>query len=118
MQARYLFPDESKVEELVNILKEKKIGVVAHFYMDPEVQGVLTAAKKQWPHIQISDSLVMADKAVKMAEAGCKSITVLGVDFMSENVRAILDQSGFEKVFFILIFMFLLNILVSLLHHL
>lgn len=97
-QARYLFPDESKVEELVNILKEKKIGVVAHFYMDPEVQGVLTAAKKQWPHIQISDSLVMADKAVKMAEAGCKSITVLGVDFMSENVRAILDQSGFEKV--------------------
>jgi quinolinate synthase len=67
--------------------------------MDPEVQGMLTAAKKQWPHIHISDSLVMADSAVKMAEAGCDYITVLGVDFMSENVRAILDQAGFNKVF-------------------
>ncbi|KAJ6760803.1 QUINOLINATE SYNTHETASE A [Salix purpurea] len=97
-QARYLFPDESKVQELVKELKEKKIGVVAHFYMDPEVQGVLTAAQKHWPHIHISDSLVMADSAVKMAEAGCKFITVLGVDFMSENVRAILDQAGFGEV--------------------
>lgn len=97
-QARYLFPDESKVEELVNVLKEKKIGIVAHFYMDPEVQGILTAAQKHWPHIHISDSLVMADSAVNMAKAGCEFITVLGVDFMSENVRAILDQAGFEKV--------------------
>jgi quinolinate synthase len=98
MQATYLFPNELKVDELVNVLKEKKIGVVAHFYMDPEVQGVLTAAQKQWPHIHISDSLVMADSAVKMAKAGCKFITVLGVDFMSENVRAILDQAGFNEV--------------------
>ncbi|KAJ0105792.1 hypothetical protein Patl1_18150 [Pistacia atlantica] len=97
-QARYLFPDESKVEELVNMLKEKKIGIAAHFYMDPEVQGVLTAAQKYWPHIHISDSLVMADTAVKMAKAGCQFITVLGVDFMSENVRAILDQAGFQNV--------------------
>jgi quinolinate synthase len=42
----------------------------------------------------------MADRAVQMAEAGCKYIAVLGVDFMSENVRAILDQAGFNKVFF------------------
>ncbi|RCV18566.1 hypothetical protein SETIT_3G311400v2 [Setaria italica] len=97
-QAMFLSPNESKVSELVNILTEKKIGVVAHFYMDPEVQGILTAAKKQWPHIHISDSLVMADSAVKMAEAGCDYITVLGVDFMSENVRAILDQARFNKV--------------------
>lgn len=97
-QAKYLFPDEFKVNELVNVLKEKKIGVVAHFYMDPEVQGVLTAAQKLWPHIYISDSLIMADSAVKMAEAGCEFITVLGVDFMSENVRAILDQGGFGEV--------------------
>ncbi|KAJ6743912.1 QUINOLINATE SYNTHETASE A [Salix purpurea] len=55
-------------------------------------------SKKHWPHIHISDSLVMADSAVKMAEAGCKFITVLGVDFMSENVRAILDQAGFGEV--------------------
>lgn len=93
-----MFPDESTVLELVNELKEKKIGIVAHFYMDPEVQGVLTAAQKHWPHIHISDSLVMADTAVKMAIAGCQFITVLGVDFMSENVRAILDQAGFQNV--------------------
>ncbi|XP_027126515.1 quinolinate synthase, chloroplastic [Coffea arabica] len=97
-QARFLSPDPLKVQELANLLKEKKIGVVAHFYMDPEVQGVLTAAQKLWPHIHISDSLVMADSAVKMAKAGCKFITVLGVDFMSENVRAILDQGGFTEV--------------------
>lgn len=97
-QAKYLSPDASKVAELVDVLKEKQIGVVAHFYMDPEVQGVLVAAKQQWPHIHISDSLVMADGAVKMAESGCKFIAVLGVDFMSENVRAILDQAGFGKV--------------------
>ncbi|XP_020107209.1 quinolinate synthase, chloroplastic-like isoform X1 [Ananas comosus] len=97
-QAKFLSPNAMKVKELVSVLREKKIGVVAHFYMDPEVQGILTAAKRQWPHIHISDSLVMADAAVKMAEAGCQYITVLGVDFMSENVRAILDQAGFEKV--------------------
>lgn len=97
-QARFLSPNDVKVEELGNLLEEKKIGVVAHFYMDPEVQGVLTAAQKLWPHIHISDSLVMADSAVKMAKAGCKFITVLGVDFMSENVRAILDQAGFTEV--------------------
>ncbi|KAJ3671733.1 hypothetical protein LUZ60_007812 [Juncus effusus] len=97
-QAMFLSPDESKVEDLVKLLKSKKIGIVAHFYMDPEVQGVLTAAKKHWPHIHISDSLVMADSAVRMAEAGCEFVAVLGVDFMSENVRAILDQAGFDKV--------------------
>lgn len=117
MQAKYLSPDNTKVSELVNVLKEKKIGIVAHFYMDPEVQGVLTAAQKLWPHIHISDSLVMADRAVNMAKAGCEYIAVLGVDFMSENVRAILDQAGFEKVFvtsnhlsYLILFIFLLVI--------
>lgn len=79
-------------------LSEKHIGVVAHFYMDPEVQGVLTAAHERWPHIHISDSLVMADSAVKMAEGGCTAVAVLGVDFMSENVRAILDEAGYRDV--------------------
>ncbi|XP_071731716.1 quinolinate synthase, chloroplastic [Rutidosis leptorrhynchoides] len=97
-QARFLFPDDGKVKDLANLLKEKEIGIVAHFYMDPEVQGVLTSAQKLWPHIHISDSLVMADSAVTMAKAGCKFIAVLGVDFMSENVRAILDQAGFPEV--------------------
>lgn len=82
----------------VQVLEEKKIGVVAHFYMDPLVQGVLTAAGRRWPNVHISDSLVMADSAVKMAEAGCTSIAVLGVDFMSENVRAILDEAGYQHV--------------------
>ena len=67
---------------------------MAHFYMDPEVQGVLAAAAKQWPHIHISDSLVMADKAVAMAQAGCTAVAVLGVDFMTENVRAVMDGAG------------------------
>ena len=72
--------------------------MVAHFYMDPEVQGVLTSAREQWPHIHISDSLVMADSAVRMAEQGCRAVTVLGVDFMSENVRAILDEAGYQHI--------------------
>lgn len=98
VQAKYLLPDAMKVQELAALLEAKQIGVVAHFYMDPEVQGVLVAAQQLWPHIHISDSLVMADRAVSMANAGCKHIAVLGVDFMSENVRAILDRAGHEKV--------------------
>jgi quinolinate synthase len=93
-QASYLEPDEGKVRALVDVLQAKKIGIVAHFYMDPEVQGVLMAAKASYPHIAISDSLVMADLAVKMVEQGCETIGVLGVDFMSENVRAIIDEAG------------------------
>ncbi|KAG2429256.1 hypothetical protein HXX76_011025 [Chlamydomonas incerta] len=97
-QARYLAPDAGAVSELVRVCRAKQIGVVAHFYMDPQVQGVLSAAAEQWPHIAISDSLVMADTAVRMAEAGCTTICVLGVDFMSENVRAILDEAGHSGV--------------------
>lgn len=97
-QVQYLTPDKTRVLELVHVLREKNIGVVAHFYMDPEVQGVLVGAKKEWPHIHISDSLVMAEHAVKMAAAGCKHVAVLGVDFMSENVRAILDKYGHQQV--------------------
>ncbi len=83
-----------EVRLLPQVLTEKKIGVVAHFSMDPEVQGVLAAAQESWPHIHISDSLVMADSAVRMAQAGCSTVLVLGVDFMSKNVRAILDEAG------------------------
>lgn len=97
-QDAFLHPDPAAVDQLVALLKAKNIGVVAHFYMDPQVQGVLTSAAEHWPHIRISDSLVMADGAVKMAEAGCSSIAVLGVDFMSENVRAILDEAGYSHI--------------------
>ena len=71
-QAQYLRPDPAAVDRLSSLLSEKKIGVVAHFYMDPQVQGVLSSAAERWPHINISDSLVMADGAVKMVEAGCR----------------------------------------------
>lgn len=95
-QAAYLDPDPAEVAELGRLLREKNAGVVAHFYMDPELQGVLAAT--DWPLIHISDSLVMADRAVEMARAGAKAIIVLGVDFMSENVRAMLDAGGLSDV--------------------
>ncbi|GMH41948.1 hypothetical protein BSKO_09867 [Bryopsis sp. KO-2023] len=97
-QAEFLEPDREAAKQLAKVLEEKKVGVVAHFYMDPEVQGMLSAAKEFWPHIHVSDSLVMADLSVEMAVAGCESVAVLGVDFMSENVRAILSQAGHADV--------------------
>lgn len=95
-QARYLNPDASLVQRIESLLQEKNIGVVAHFYMDPELQGVLAACK--WPHIHIADSLEMAGRAAEMVRAGVSAIVVLGVDFMSENVRAIVDAAGFRHV--------------------
>lgn len=95
-QAAFLEPDPELIERLTGLLREKNAGVVAHFYMDPELQGVLSAC--DWPHIHVSDSLAMADRAIRMAEQGVRTIAVLGVDFMSENVRAMLDASGYENI--------------------
>jgi len=95
-QAEYLHPDPAAVGALTEALRAHDVGVVAHFYMDPQLQGVLSAS--DWPHIHISDSLVMADKAVAMVRAGARVIVVLGVDFMSENVRAVLDAAGHADV--------------------
>lgn len=95
-QAAYLSPDAALVEELDALLRSKKIGVVAHFYMGPELQGVLAGCS--WQHIQTSDSLKMADAAIEMVEGGCEAVIVLGVDFMSENVRAMLSASGYPDV--------------------
>ncbi|MCB9738229.1 MAG: quinolinate synthase NadA [Deltaproteobacteria bacterium] len=95
-QARYLAPDPAAVARLQAALVAGQAGVVAHFYMDPELQGVLAAC--DWPHIHVSDSLVMADRAVEMVRAGAKRVAVLGVDFMSENVRAMLDAAGLQDV--------------------
>merc|ERR1711977_559186 len=44
-QATYLKPKAEVVDSLVALLKRNKVGVVAHFYMDPEVQGVLSSAQ-------------------------------------------------------------------------
>ena len=95
-QADFLVPDVQMVSQLENLLKETNSGVVAHFYMDPELQGVLGSV--DYPHIVTSDSLAMADAAVRMAEAGVERIIVMGVDFMSENVRAVLDYKGHNNV--------------------
>jgi len=95
-QAAFLRPDPKLVVDLTRLLREKNAGVVAHFYMDPELQGVLSAC--DWPHVHVSDSLAMADRAIAMAEQGVGTIAVLGVDFMSENVRAMLDASGFGHI--------------------
>ena len=95
-QAAFLKPDPAVVAELNELLRSKKIGVVAHFYMDPELQGVLAGC--DWEHIGVSDSLKMADRGGEMVEAGCESIVVLGVDFMSENARAMLDAAGHDEV--------------------
>ncbi len=94
--AEFLSPDTASVDRLDALLSRHGVGIVAHFYMEPELQGVLSACKS--PHIRISDSLVMADAAVKMCESGARHIVVLGVDFMSENVRAMLDVAGFADV--------------------
>ncbi|KAG7379818.1 hypothetical protein PHYPSEUDO_008114 [Phytophthora pseudosyringae] len=95
-QANYLQPDMQVVKELDALLHEKKMGIVAHFYMDPELQGILSSLS--WPHTFIADSLAMGEAAAKMAQKGIQSVAVLGVDFMSESVRANLDSNGFEHI--------------------
>jgi quinolinate synthase len=95
-QASYLNPDPAVVDDLRRHCVEKRVGIVAHFYMDAELQGVLTAVGA--PHTFVADSLQMADVAVRMAQDGKRAIVVLGVDFMSENVRAVLDAAGHADV--------------------
>jgi quinolinate synthase len=95
-QAAFLEPDPAATATLRELLARTGVGVVAHFYMDAELQGTLAACGAQ--HIHVADSLQMADRAVKMASLGARAIVVLGVDFMSENVRAMLDASGFAHV--------------------
>ena len=95
-QASYLNPDPATVAELAALCADRKVGIVAHFYMDAEIQGVLTRLPAE--HVTIADSLAMADAAVAQARAGARAIVVLGVDFMSENVRAVLDGAGFADV--------------------
>lgn len=87
------------VAALRSALERSALGVVAHFYMDAELQGVLSAvAAAGYPHIHVADSLQMADRALLMAAAGARAIVVLGVDFMTENVRAMLDAGGYAHI--------------------
>jgi quinolinate synthase len=84
------------------------MGIVAHYYMDVELQGVLQAVQQSDPRLQhrigIADSLKMGDLAVQMCHTddeggvGVSAVACLGVDFMSESVRAILQRNGYGHV--------------------
>jgi quinolinate synthase len=101
-QATFLSPDPESVQALIDVLKATNAGIVAHYYMDVELQGVLQAAARQEPSlahlIGVADSLAMGDMAVRMAESGASSIACLGVDFMSESVATILETNGYKHV--------------------
>jgi quinolinate synthase len=95
-----LDPDPDAVATLRDGLLETNMGIVAHYYMDVELQGILQALKKSHPDLEhrigIADSLKMGDQAVEMcANHGVESVVCLGVDFMSESVQAILAKNGF-----------------------
>ncbi len=112
-QASFLEPPMELVEEMLDKLIELKIGIVAHYYMDVELQGILFAIKKRqmellqsdttgkipkFPLVAIADSLKMGDDAVNMcSKSNVESIICLGVDFMSESVSAILGKNGFSN---------------------
>mmetsp|Transcript_12540 Transcript_12540/g.20880 ORF Transcript_12540/g.20880 Transcript_12540/m.20880 type:complete len:522 (+) Transcript_12540:134-1699(+) len=102
-QAQFLDPDPDAVARLGESLLKANMGIVAHYYMDVELQGVLTAVQRSNPELQgrigIADSLKMGDMAVDMCEKhGVQAVACLGVDFMSESVQAIMDRNGYGGV--------------------
>ena len=79
------------------------MGIVAHYYMDVELQGILQALKYSHPDLEsrigIADSLKMGELAVEMCQKdGVESVICLGVDFMSESVQAILQKNGLPNI--------------------
>jgi quinolinate synthase len=78
-------------------MSETNMAIVAHFYMDVELQGVLQALPNQG-RVFIADSLAMGDAAVRMCEDGAEAIVCLGVDFMSESVSAIMAKAGYGHI--------------------
>jgi len=123
-QAAFLEPPARVVEDLLERLLALNVGIVAHYYMDVELQGVLHAVKNRqmrllarqrradeagaapgarripaYPLVSISDSLKMGDDAVEMcSQNGVGAVLCLGVDFMSESVAAIMGKNGFGHV--------------------
>lgn len=73
-QAQFLQPDTATVSRLASSFRQKNIGVVAHFYMDPEVQGVLSSAADSWPHIHISGAPTIPN-SFKLDSYMCSSCT-------------------------------------------
>jgi quinolinate synthase len=105
-QKVFLQPDEASVKRLIDLLQSTGTGIVAHYYMDVELQGVLQAVGHHLPgRVGVADSLKMGDMAVEMVSSdrsgnasACKQIICLGVDFMSESVAAILQRNGFSHI--------------------
>mmetsp|Transcript_10817 Transcript_10817/g.31484 ORF Transcript_10817/g.31484 Transcript_10817/m.31484 type:complete len:631 (+) Transcript_10817:276-2168(+) len=102
-QAQFLDPDMDMVETLKEGLLKADMGIVAHYYMDVELQGILQSLRNSHPQLKhrigIADSLKMGDQAVDMCrDHGVTSVVCLGVDFMSESVQAILNKNGFGDV--------------------
>jgi quinolinate synthase len=99
---QFLDPDPDAVASLRDGLLKTNMGIVAHYYMDVELQGVLQAVKQSHPdlhdRVAIADSLKMGDLAVKMCQGVTTSVVCLGVDFMSESVSAILSKNDFAHV--------------------
>ena len=118
-QAAFLDPPDDVVETLLDQLLANNIGIVAHYYMDVELQGVLFKMKQrqlelleqqragtkfvheipEFPLVAVADSLKMGDDAVQMCtKSNVRSIICLGVDFMSESVSAIMSKNGYAHV--------------------
>lgn len=101
--ATFLAPDPEAVQALTELLQRTNSGIVAHYYMDVELQGILTAVAAALPgRIGIADSLKMGDLAVQMVtgnnDDGVANILCLGVDFMAESVQAILQRNGHDDI--------------------
>ena len=91
------------MERLSQTLLKSNMGVVAHYYMDAELQGILHAVQRCSPELAgrvgIADSLKMGDLAVDMCKnGGVQSVACLGVDFMAESVHAIMSRNGYGHI--------------------
>ena len=100
---QYLDPDPEAVARLGESLLKANMGIVAHYYMDVELQGVLSAVQHSSPELKnrigIADSLKMGDMAVDMCDSdSVQAVACLGVDFMSESVAAIMNRNGYGDV--------------------
>lgn len=93
-QQDFLFPDTNDVDRFKKLMVDSSTGIVAHFYMNAQLQGIINKCNdpKNGQYVTISDSLAMGDEAVKQAKLGIKNIAVLGVEFMVENVRAFINK--------------------------
>ena len=96
-QEAYLHPDHDRVDSLATALKDSNSAIVAHFYMDVELQSVLAKLPNR-ERVFVSDSLAMGDAAVRMCQDGATSIICLGVDFMSESVKSIMAKNGYGHI--------------------